>query len=60
MPREVYRKMDSLGFFGLRYPEKYGGSNLDAVASVVLWEELAKSGYASSAGPLPTRAWWSA
>jgi len=46
VPREVYRKMGSLGFFGLRYPEKYGGSDLDAVASVVLWEELAKSGYA--------------
>jgi acyl-CoA dehydrogenase len=46
VPREVYRKMGSLGFFGLRYPEKYGGSALDAVASVVLWEELAKSGYA--------------
>ena len=46
VPREVYRKMGALGFFGLRYPEKYGGSNLDAVASVVLWEELAKSGYA--------------
>jgi len=46
VPREVYRKMGALGFFGLRYPEKYGGSALDAVASVVLWEELGKSGYA--------------
>jgi acyl-CoA dehydrogenase len=46
VPRALYRKMGALGFLGLRYPEKYGGSDLDAVASVVLWEEMAKSGYA--------------
>jgi len=46
VPRDVYRRMGGLGFFGLRYPEKYGGSALDAVASAVLWEEMGKGGYA--------------
>ena len=46
VPRDVYRRMGALGFFGLRYPEKYGGSALDAVASAVLWEEMGKGGYA--------------
>ncbi len=45
VPRAVYRRMGELGFFGLRYPEEYGGSGLDSVASVVLWEELGRSGY---------------
>ncbi|MGH7004937.1 MAG: acyl-CoA dehydrogenase family protein, partial [Alphaproteobacteria bacterium] len=25
VPRDVYRRMGALGFFGVRYPEKYGG-----------------------------------
>jgi acyl-CoA dehydrogenase len=37
--------MGELGFFGVRYPEKYGGSALDAIASVTLWEELGRSTY---------------
>lgn len=45
VPREVYRRMGSLGFFGVRYPEKYGGSAMNAIASAVLWEEMAKCGY---------------
>ncbi len=45
VPREVFRRMGALGFFGIRYPERYGGSALDAIASVVLWEEIARSGY---------------
>lgn len=42
VPREMFRKMGDLGFFGVRYPEQYGGSDMDAVASVVLWEEMGK------------------
>ncbi len=43
VPRSVYRRMGELGFFGVRYPERYGGANLDALASAVLWEELGRS-----------------
>lgn len=44
-PRAVLRKMGKLGYLGMRYPEEYGGSALDALASVVLAEELGRSGY---------------
>ena len=46
VPRDLFRRMGDLGFFGIRYPEKYGGSNLNAIASAVLWEELAQSTFA--------------
>src|SRR5262249_39561507 len=35
--------MGELGFFGIRYPAQYGGSELDAFGSVVLAEELGRS-----------------
>ncbi len=44
-PRSVLRKMGKLGYLGMRYPEDYGGSALDTLASVVLAEELGRSGY---------------
>lgn len=44
-PRAVLRKMGELGYLGMRYPEEYGGSALDTLASVVLAEELGRSGY---------------
>ena len=43
VPREVLRKMGDLGLFGLRYPEKYGGSEMDYRGTVVLSEELGRS-----------------
>ena len=43
VPREVLRRMGALGFFGIRYPAAYGGSEMDALASVVLAEELGRS-----------------
>jgi len=43
VPREVLRRMGELGFFGIRYPAQYGGSELDAFGSVVLAEELGRS-----------------
>lgn len=42
VPREVFAKMGKLGFLGMRYPEKYGGADLDTMASVVLAEELGR------------------
>ncbi len=43
VPRDVLRKMGALGLFGIRYPEAYGGSELDTLAAVVLAEELGRS-----------------
>jgi acyl-CoA dehydrogenase len=43
VPREVLRRMGELGFFGIRYPSQYGGSEMDVLASVVLAEELGRS-----------------
>ena len=49
VPREVLRRMGSLGFFGIRYPERYGGSDMDTLGSVVLAEELGRSTYSGVA-----------
>jgi acyl-CoA dehydrogenase len=43
VPRDVLRRMGELGFFGIRYPAEYGGSELDPLGSVVLAEELGRS-----------------
>jgi acyl-CoA dehydrogenase len=43
VPREVLRRMGALGFFGIRYPEAYGGSGMDTLGSVVFAEELGRS-----------------
>jgi acyl-CoA dehydrogenase len=43
VPREVLRRMGSLGFFGIRYPAKYGGSEMDTIATAIYAEELGRS-----------------
>ena len=43
VPREVLRRMGSLGFFGIRYPARYGGSEMDTLASALFAEELGRS-----------------
>ncbi|MGB7182188.1 MAG: acyl-CoA dehydrogenase family protein [Burkholderiaceae bacterium] len=45
VPRDVLREMGSLGLFGIRYPEKFGGSHLNTLATVVLAEEMGRSTY---------------
>lgn len=45
IPAEVFRELGRLGFLGMRHPVEYGGGGLGAVASVILGEELARSGY---------------
>jgi acyl-CoA dehydrogenase len=45
VPRQVLRRMGELGFFGIRYPAEYGGSEMDVLATVVLAEELGRSTY---------------
>jgi acyl-CoA dehydrogenase len=49
IPREVLRRMGSLGFFGIRYPEAYGGSAMDTLGSVVFAEELGRSTFSGVA-----------
>ena len=49
VPREVFRDMGSLGFLGLRYAEKYGGSEMNTVATAVLAEELGRSTFSGFA-----------
>lgn len=46
VPRDVLRRMGDLGFFGIRYPEKYGGADLGTVATVAFVEELSRSTFA--------------
>ncbi|MGE0096667.1 MAG: acyl-CoA dehydrogenase family protein [Alphaproteobacteria bacterium] len=45
VPRAVLRRMGELGFLGVRIPEAYGGSGMDALASAVFAEELARCTY---------------
>jgi len=45
VPRDVLRRMGDLGLLGLTHPEAFGGSGLDARATVVLAEELGRSTY---------------
>ena len=45
IPRDVFRKLGDLGVLGMRCPTEHGGSGLDALASVVLAEELGRSTY---------------
>jgi acyl-CoA dehydrogenase len=49
VPRDVLRRMGALGFFGIRYPEIYGGANMDTLGSVVLAEELGRSTFSGVA-----------
>lgn len=49
VPRAVLRRMGALGFFGIRYPEVFGGSAMNALATVVYAEELGRSTYSGVA-----------
>ncbi len=42
-PRSLLKSLGDLGFLGIRYPQDYGGSALDQLATVVLAEELGRS-----------------
>jgi acyl-CoA dehydrogenase len=43
VPRAVLRQMGELGYLGIRYPEKYGGSELDTLYTMIFHEELGRS-----------------
>ncbi|PIA82388.1 acyl-CoA dehydrogenase [Gaetbulibacter sp. 4G1] len=40
--RFIWKKFGDMGFFGINYPETYGGLNLDLFYTVILLEELQK------------------
>ena len=44
VPNEMFVRMGELGFFGLDYPEEYGGQGGDCLHSAVLAEEMARCG----------------
>ena len=52
IPRSLFRELGELGFLGMRHPVEYGGGGLGPMASVVLGEELARSGYGGVASAL--------
>ena len=40
--RFIWKKFGDMGFFGISYPEAYGGLNLDIFYAIILLEELQK------------------
>ncbi|HEA30034.1 MAG TPA: acyl-CoA dehydrogenase, partial [Leeuwenhoekiella sp.] len=38
----IWKKFGDMGFFGIKYPEKYGGLDLDIFYTVIFLEELQK------------------
>src|SRR5207247_2460542 len=58
--REVFRAAGSLGLFGAKYEEEFGGTGPDLVADAVITEELARCGSGGAQGsgavlPVPVR-----
>ncbi|MGH2809130.1 MAG: acyl-CoA dehydrogenase family protein [Actinomycetota bacterium] len=43
-PKEIFKRVGELGFFGMKYPESVGGSGPDFVADAVVTEEFARAG----------------
>lgn len=41
-PKELFRKLGELGYFGIRYPQEIGGMGGDCTSFTILAEELAK------------------
>lgn len=53
VPRSLFKRFGELGYLGIRYPKKYGGSEMDLISAAVFSEEMAKcgaSGVGSSIG----------
>lgn len=49
VPRDVLRRMGALGFFGIRYPDRYGGAEMDTRATAIWAEELGRSTFSGVA-----------
>jgi butyryl-CoA dehydrogenase len=48
-PKELFKRMGELGYFGLRYPEEYGGADADEIMFAIQCEELARGSMAVAA-----------
>lgn len=56
IPRWVWQKFGEMGYFGIMYPEQYGGLDLDFFYTVVFLEEIQRTcsgGFAASIGAHP-------
>ena len=42
IPKEIYKRFGEMGYFGISFPEQYGGLDLDYFYSVIYTEELAR------------------
>lgn len=51
-PREIFERVGELGFLGMKFPERFGGSGPDYVAEAVIIEEMAGMGSAGVAADL--------
>src|SRR5437879_12323304 len=50
-PAGLFKRIGELGYFGLRYPEKYGGGASDMVTYCLFAEELAPGAMSVAAAP---------
>ena len=57
VPRETWRAFGNRGLLGLHYPLEVGGAGRDFFHSVVLFEELGRTGYAGVRGALSVHAY---
>ncbi len=48
-PRTIFRRMGELGYFGLRYPEEFGGAAADMLTYCLFCEEVARGSLAVAA-----------
>lgn len=56
LPREIYQKFGEMGFFGLSFPQEYGGMGGDMWYNVVFDEEIGRmnsGGFGASIGAHP-------
>lgn len=51
-PREIFKRVGELGLFGMKFPERYGGSGPDYIAEAVLIEEMTGMGSAGVSADL--------
>jgi alkylation response protein AidB-like acyl-CoA dehydrogenase len=52
LPLALFRRLGSLGYFGLRYPERYGGSEASMVTFCLLAEELGRGSMSLAAAAM--------
>lgn len=44
IPRQLFKLFAEMGYLGILYPEKYGGSEMDSVSAAVFSEEMSRCG----------------